>query len=84
MSLNDALVRSVRPPVTGASIPVVGKRILVTGADGFIGSHLVEDLVKKGVIAPLGSGRGAHYEFLKKRLMNGSNGSSGGRDENGS
>ena len=24
-----------------------GKKVLVTGADGFIGSHLVEDLVKE-------------------------------------
>ena len=25
-----------------------GKRILVTGSDGFIGSHLVEELVRRG------------------------------------
>jgi NAD dependent epimerase/dehydratase len=29
-------------------VELAGKRVLVTGADGFIGSHLVEMLVKKG------------------------------------
>ncbi len=29
---------------------IINKRVLVTGADGFIGSHLVEMLIKKGAI----------------------------------
>jgi nucleoside-diphosphate-sugar epimerase len=27
---------------------LIGKKILVTGADGFIGSHLVESLINRG------------------------------------
>jgi NAD dependent epimerase/dehydratase len=30
-------------------VNLCGKKILVTGADGFIGSHLVEELVRRGV-----------------------------------
>lgn len=50
----------------------------VTGATRPTAKRDLEDLVRKGVIAPRGSGRGAHYEFPKKRLINGSNGSRGG------
>ncbi len=35
-------------PATGASAAVARRRVLVTGADGFIGSHLVEALVRRG------------------------------------
>lgn len=51
---------------------------IVTGATRATAKRDLEDLVQKGVIAPMGSGRGAHYEFSKKRLINGSNGSPGG------
>jgi len=43
----------------------------------------LEDLVKKGVLTPGGSGRGAYYEMPSKRLTNGPNGSKGG-SSNGS
>ena len=47
----------------------------VTGATRPTAKRDLEDLVKKGIIAPKGSGRGAYYELQKKRLNNGSNGS---------
>lgn len=56
----------------------------ITGATRPTAKRDLEDLVKKGVVAPKGSGRGAHYEFLKKRLINGSIGSFDGSAGNGS
>ena len=40
----------------------------------------LEDFVAKGILAPSGKGRGAYYQFSKKRLINGSNGSSRGEE----
>ena len=44
----------------------------------------LEDLVRKGVLVLMGAGRGAFYNMPKKRLINGSNESSGSKKENGS
>jgi ATP-dependent DNA helicase RecG len=44
----------------------------------------LEDLGSKGVVRLKGSGRGSYYEILKKRLINGSNGSRKDPRENGS
>jgi ATP-dependent DNA helicase RecG len=44
----------------------------------------LEDLVKKGVVVPIGKGRGAFYSLAKKRLINGSNGSRKRSGRNGS
>lgn len=55
-----------------------------TGATRATAKRDLEQLVAKGLIVPKGSGRGAHYEFRKKRLGNGPIGSASGGDSNGS
>ncbi|MCI0537165.1 MAG: DUF4062 domain-containing protein [Verrucomicrobiales bacterium] len=55
-----------------------------TGATRPTAKRDLEDLVKKGLLVPRGSGRGAYYELQKKRLIKGSNGSSGRLGGNGS
>jgi len=55
-----------------------------TGTSRGTAKRDLEELVSKGVIVPKGSGRGAHYEFRKKRLINGPNGSSNEGKINGS
>jgi hypothetical protein len=47
----------------------------ITGATRPTAKRDLEELVRKGVVVPKGSGRGARYELFKKRLINGSNGS---------
>ncbi|MDA8259822.1 MAG: DUF4062 domain-containing protein [Betaproteobacteria bacterium] len=56
----------------------------ITGATRATAKRDLEALVQKNVLVARGSGRGAHYEFFKKRLKNGSNGSADGGVENGS
>ena len=56
----------------------------VTGATRPTAKRDLEDLVHKGVLVPMGAGRGAYYELSRKRLMNGSIGSADGQRGNGS
>jgi len=56
----------------------------VTGVSRPTAKRDLEDLVSKGLLEPKGAGRGAYYEVPRKRLINGSNGSSGSKAENGS
>ena len=51
-----------------------GKKVLVTGADGFIGSHLAEELVKKGAdvrafVLYNSFERWGNLEFLPENLL---------------
>lgn len=50
----------------------------ITGASRPTAKRDLEDLVNKGVLVPIGSGRGARYDVARKWLTNGSNGSRGG------
>lgn len=55
-----------------------------TGSSRATAKRDLEELVAKGMIVPKGSGRGAHYELRKKRLINGPNGFSTEGEKNGS
>ncbi len=56
----------------------------ITGASRATAKRDLEELVRKGLLILTGAGRGAYYQVPKKRLINGSNGSSGSETENGS
>lgn len=56
----------------------------VTGTTRATAKRDLERLVIKGLLEPMGAGRGAHYELPKKRLKNGSIGSSTTGNEIGS
>ncbi len=56
----------------------------ITGASRATAKRDLEDLVGKGVLVRLGTGRAVHYAVAKERLRNGSSGSPGGGHDNGS
>jgi ATP-dependent DNA helicase RecG len=56
----------------------------VTGTSRATAKRDLEELVSKGLVILIGSGRGAYYQVPKKRLINGSNGSSENESGNGS
>jgi len=56
----------------------------ITGASRATAKRDLEELGRKGLLILRGAGRGAYYQVPKKRLINGSNGSSGSETENGS
>ena len=56
----------------------------VTGTSRATAKRDLEELVSKGLVILIGSGRGAYYQLPKKWLINGSNGSSENESGNGS
>lgn len=62
----------MKPPADGENMKVEFTKALVTGGAGFIGSHLVEDLVSAGcrvvVLDNLSSGNFANLEPVKDRI----------------
>jgi len=74
LDLNDRQIKAL-PVIRQQSQITNSQYQTVTGATRPTAKRDLEDLVKKGLISPKGSGRGAHYQFGKKRLINGSNGS---------
>jgi ATP-dependent DNA helicase RecG len=56
----------------------------LSGASRATAKRDLEDLVTQGLLIPAGAGRGAHYELPRKRLKNGSIGSSPDVGPNGS
>jgi hypothetical protein len=64
-----AVIRQQRRITTGEYQRAAGARRATAKRD-------LEGLVRKGLLMPMGAGRGAYYELPKKRLTNGSIGSS--------
>lgn len=64
-----AVIRQQRRITTGEYQRAAGARRATAKRD-------LEDLVRKGLLTPMGAGRGAYYEPPKKWLINGSIGSS--------
>lgn len=74
LDLNNRQIRAVAFLKSSARITNADYQT-VTGATRPTAKRDLEDLVKKRVVAPMGGGRGSYYEFRKKWLKNGSNGS---------